>query len=93
MCIKGNKGVKINYKTKLLNKFNYFFSEDQGRYIIEIEKNNLVKVKQILKDNSVHFDELGIVIEDNIQFKDELNISIKDLSKEYINWLESYMIN
>ena len=91
MCIKGNKGVKINSQLKLLNKFNYFFAEDQGRYIIEIEKNNLNKVKKILVENSVHFDELGIVTKENLEFKDELNISIKDLSKSYKTWLKNYM--
>ena len=93
MCIKGNKGVKINSQLKLLNKFNYFFAEDQGRYIIEIEKNNLNKVKKILEENSVHFDELGIVTKENLEFKDELNISINELSKNYKTWLKNYMDN
>ena len=93
MCIKGNKGVKINSQLKLLNKFNYFFAEDQGRYIIEIEKNNLNNVKKILEENSVHFDELGIVTKENLEFKDELNISINELSKSYKTWLKNYMDN
>ncbi len=93
MCIKGKKGVNINSQLKLLNKFNYFFAEDQGRYIIEIEKNFLDQVKNILNKNSVHFDELGVVGKESLQFKDELNISIKDLSKIYESWLESYMLN
>ena len=38
MCIKGNKGVKLNKLKSLINKFQYFFGEDQGRYIIEITK-------------------------------------------------------
>ena len=93
MCIKGNKGAKINSQLKLLNKFNYFFSEDQGRYIIEIQSQYLDKVKKILEENSVYFDELGVVTEDNLEFKDELNISIKDLGKKYKSWLENYMVN
>ena len=93
MCIKGNKGLKLNSNIKLHNKFSYFFSEDQGRYLIEIEKKNLEKVTEILKQNSVHFEELGIVIKDKLQFKDELNISINDLSKKYKSWLKDYMVN
>ena len=93
MCIKGNKGAKINSQLKLLNKFNYFFAEDQGRYIIEIQKESLDKVKKILGENSVYFDELGVVAKDNLEFKDDLNISIKDLGKKYKEWLESYMVN
>ena len=93
MCIKGNKGARINSQIKLLNKFSYFFAEDQGRYIIEIEKDKLGKAKQILEKNSVYFEELGVVIKDNLQFKDELNVSINELSKKYKSWLESYMAN
>ena len=92
MCIKGNKGVKINSQIKLLNKFNYFFAEDQGRYIIEIENNNLAMVKKVLEENSVHFDELGVVDGNKLTFKDELNISIQDLNKKYKSWLKNYMI-
>ncbi len=93
MCIKGKKGVKINPQINFLNKFSYFFAEDQGRYIIEIEKKNLDPVKKLLKENSVHFDEFGVVTKERLQFKDELNISIVDLSKKYKSWLEDYMAN
>ncbi len=93
MCIKGNKGVKINSQIKLLNKFNYFFAEDQGRYIIEIENNNFAMVKKVLEENSVHFDELGVVDGNKLTFKDELNISIQDLNKKYKSWLKNYMIS
>ena len=93
MCIKGNKGVKLNSQIKLLNKFNYFFAEDQGRYIIEIENNNLAMVKKVLEENSVHFDELGVVDGNKLTFKDELNISIQDLNKKYKSWLKNYMIS
>ena len=93
MCIKGNKGVKINQQIKLRNKFRYFFSEDQGRYIIEIKKEDLEKVKKILDENSVHYDELGTVISENLQFMDELNINMTNLSKQYKTWLNNYMAN
>ena len=93
MCIKGNKGVIINSRINFRNKFEYFFAEDQGRYIVEIHKSNLDIVKGILNENSVYFEELGIVNEKNLQFKDELNIDIKDLSNSYKTWLKNYMVN
>ena len=34
MAIKGKKGFKLNKLKGLTNKFEYFFGEDQGRYII-----------------------------------------------------------
>ena len=36
MCIKGNKGINLNKPKFLINEIEYFFAEDQGRYIIEI---------------------------------------------------------
>ena len=39
-------------------KFEYFFGEDQGRYIIEIKKIVLRKLLEILNKSSVHYDEL-----------------------------------
>ena len=50
-------------------------------------------IRDRLNDNSVHFDEIGKVIEDKLQFKDELNTDIRELSKKYKTWLESYMVN
>ena len=35
MCIKGNKGIKINKLKNLMNKFEFFFGEDQARYILK----------------------------------------------------------
>ena len=93
MCIKSNKGIKINNLKNLKNKFEYFFSEDQGRYLIEVEKNNFKKVEKILKDNSVHFDELGVVGVNKIEFSNEINLSIDDLIKTYKIWLKKYMVN
>ncbi len=93
MCIKSNKGIKINNLKNLINKFEYFFSEDQGRYIVEINKENFKKVEKVLIDNSVHFDELGVVNNDKFLFSDEINMSIEDLIKAYKNWLKKYMVN
>ena len=91
MCIKGKKGVKLNKLKSLINKFEFFFSEDQGRYIIEVSKKNLKKVENILKENSVHFDNLGEVQKDNYINIDNEKISVDELSKHNKNWLMEYM--
>jgi phosphoribosylformylglycinamidine synthase len=93
MCIKSNKGIKLNNLKTLISKFEYFFSEDQGRFLIEIDKDNLKKVDKILKDNSVHFDELGIVTDKNIELSDKIILSVDDLIKSYKTWLRKYMTN
>ena len=92
MCIKGNKGVKLNKLKSLINKFKYFFGEDQGRYIIEITKDNLKKVKEILNNNSVHYDELAIVVEKDIIIDEEPILSVDELMLSNKKWLKEYMV-
>lgn len=93
MCIKGKKGIKISPIKGLINKFEYFFGEDQGRYVIELSKKNLENAKQILEENSVHYDEIGTVDKSKIVFDNKINLSVDDLEKENITWLRKYMVN
>ena len=92
MCIKGNKGVKLNKLKSLINKFQYFFGEDQGRYIIEINKDNFKKVKEILNNNSVHYDELAIVVEKDIILDKEPIFAVDELMLSNKKWLKEYMV-
>ena len=62
MAIKGNKGIKFNKSKNLINEIDYLFSEDQGRYIIEINPKDLKEVTKILDQNSVYHEELGIIL-------------------------------
>ena len=91
MCIKGKKGIKINALKGLTNKYEYFFGEDQARYIVEIPKANLKKVNEILNKNSVHFDELGAVNEQSIEYKNDINLPIEELAYTHKYWLPEYM--
>ncbi|MDA8844029.1 phosphoribosylformylglycinamidine synthase subunit PurL [Candidatus Pelagibacter bacterium] len=93
MCIKGQKGATLKKSNYLINKFEYLFGEDQGRYIIEISKDDLESTTKILQENSVHFDELGLVNEDNLIIDDKTKVSIDDLIKSHTNWLTNYMEN
>ena len=89
--LKGKKGFKLNKLKVLLNKFDYYFGEDQGRYVIEIESKSLSKVQKILKDNSVHYDEIGLVTEKDVIVDKEPILHIDDLIESNKNWLEDYM--
>ena len=91
MSILGNKGFKLNKLKILMNKFEYFFGEDQGRYIIEISKDNLKKIETILKDNSVHFDQLGVVTSKEIIIDNEPIFNIDELIQSNTSWLKKYM--
>ena len=93
MCIKGEKGIKINALKGLINKFEYFFGEDQGRYIVEINKTNQQKVSEILNNNSVHYDELGSVDEKMLSFANDIRLPIEELSIAHKYWLKKYMDN
>jgi phosphoribosylformylglycinamidine synthase len=69
------------------------FGEDQGRYIIEISKDDLENVTKILQENSVHFDELGTTNENDLIIDNKTKVSIDDLIKSHTTWLTNYMGN
>ena len=91
MCIAGSKGIKFYKFKNLTNIYQYFFSEDQGRYIIEVDKNNLKKVESILKKNSVHFDLLGETTDKEIIINDEPTFTVDKVTEFYKGWLYKYM--
>ena len=91
MCIKGNKGINLKKPNFLINEIEYFFSEDQGRYIIEITKQDLKKVTDILNKNAVHFDELGTINENQLYINDKTKITIDELKIFNTTWLTNYM--
>jgi len=93
MCIKGKKGATLKKPNYLINQFEYLFGEDQGRYIIEISKDDLENATKILHENSVHFDELGSVNDNSLIIDDKTKVSIDDLDKSHTNWLINYMYN
>jgi len=91
MCIKGNKGINLKKPKYLINEIEYLFSEDQGRYIIEINKSNFKNVSDILDKNAVHFDELGIINKDQLFINEKTKVSIDELRASNTNWLNEYM--
>jgi len=91
MCIKGKKGATLKKPNYLINQFEYLFSEDQGRYIIEIEKNNFNNVTEILKKNSIHYDDLGTVNENELIIDEKSKVTIDELIKVHTSWLNRYI--
>ena len=91
MCIKGNKGIKLNKSKNLMNEIEYLFSEDQGRYIIEVEQKDLKEVAKILNKNSVHHEELGVIIEKYLIINEKTKVTIDELKSYNTNWLTNYM--
>ena len=91
MCIKGNKGINLKKPKFLINEIEYFFAEDQGRYVIEITKENLKKVTDLLNKNAVHFDELGTINENQLYINDKTKVTIDELKTSNTSWLTNYM--
>ena len=91
MCIKGNKGINLKKPKFLISEIEYFFCEDQGRYIIEISKKDHKKVTDILNKNAVHFDELGTINENQLYINDKTKVTIDELKTSNTSWLIDYM--
>ncbi len=91
MCIKGNKGINISKPKSLINEIEYFFAEDQGRYLIEINKEDLNEVTKILDKNSVHHEEFGIISKNDMIINEKTKLTIDELKSYYTNWLTKYM--
>ncbi len=90
MSLESNYGLKINKPQSLSNLMEYFFGEDQGRYLAEVEPDNLEKVKNILDENNVFNEIVATVQKDNFEISGELNIDINELSKINNKWYNSY---
>ena len=90
MALTSNYGAKIHKPKKLTNLFKYFFGEDQARYIIEIQTQNLPMVEQILRENNVYYENIGFTQENYFEIEGELKISNKDLFKINNQWYNKY---
>jgi len=91
MCIKGNKGIKLNKLKNLMNDMEYLFAEDQGRYLIEIKPEDLKNVSKILEKNSVYYENLGIIIDKEMIINEKTKLTIDELKSYNTNWLKNYM--
>ena len=90
MTTSSNCGIKILKPKKLTNLIEYFFGEDQGRYIIEINPKKLTTAEKILKDNNIYYENIGYTQKDYFEIEGELKINIKDLYKVNNEWYNNY---
>ena len=91
MCIAGNLGANINMPKSLINTNEYFFGEDQGRYLIEIEEANFEAVRKILNKNSVFFEQIGKTQKEKLILDKEFEISVKEMKKYNNRWFNKYI--
>ena len=90
MSISSGLGLKIYKPKKLSNSFEYFFGEDQGRYLIEISKNNLKKIETFLKQNNVFFEVIAEVQNDIFEIEKTFSLKTKDLHDYNNQWYSKY---
>ncbi len=90
MSIGSKFGVKINKPKKLINLTEYFFGEDQSRYILEIDENSLPDVDKILKKNNIYYENIGITQKNYFEIEGEIKIDINDLFKINNQWYNNY---
>ena len=90
MTINSEFGAKIQKPKKLTNLIKYFFGEDQARYVIEIEANNLPKVEKVLKGDDIYYEIIGITQKEYFEIEGELKINNKDLFKINNEWYNNY---
>ena len=90
MSITSNFGLNIEKPKKLSNLIEYFFGEDQGRYLIEVSKDNVSKVQSILKENNIFNEFIATVQKNDFEIAGELKININDLYKINNKWYNNY---
>ena len=90
MTLKSEYGVKLQKPKKLTNLTKYFFGEDQARYVVEIDSENLSKAEKILKDSNIYYENIGITQKEHFEIEGELKISNKELFKINNEWYNSY---
>ena len=90
MCMGTNFGIKIEKTRNLTNIYEYFFGEDQSRYIIEITEQNLEKVEKILKNNNIFYEKIGVTQKDYFEIHGEIKINTKKLYNINNQWYNNY---
>ena len=90
MSIASKLGVKIQKPKKLTNLNEYFFGEDQSRYLLEISEDHLTKVEKNLKKNNIFYELIGKTQERYFEIENEIKLDVNYLSKINNQWYYNY---
>jgi phosphoribosylformylglycinamidine synthase subunit PurL len=93
MCMASNIGAKIKVSGSNSDKIKYLFSEDQARYLIEISKKNLEKIKKTANTKNIKIDIIGNTQSEIFEVENNLKISVKELKTKNESWFKSYNKN
>ena len=92
MCISGKIGAKIKIPRNNISPHEFLFSEDQNRYLIEVNNINKDKVSKILKENNIYFELIGKTQKNSLALDDEFNIELSELNELNSSWFRNYYI-
>ena len=90
MSMGSNLGIKIEKSKKLRDLKEYFFGEDQGRYVLEIDEKNLTTVEKFLKSGSIYYEIIGKTQENFFEIENEMKIDTNVLYKANNQWYNNY---
>ena len=89
MSIASNIGFNLKTKKKALDRVKFLFSEDQSRYIVEVNDQNINRFENQLKELNIYFDNIGLTSE-KIIIDDDLKFDLEELSKINKQWFYKY---
>ncbi len=90
MSMSSKIGVKVNKPKVNINILDYFFGEDQGRYIIEVEEKKIGLLKKYLNENNIFFDFIGITQKNNFELENNIKINVNELYNLNNKWYYNY---
>ena len=90
MSLHSGIGIKVNKPSSLSNIYEYFFGEDQGRYILEIGQENLEKSEIILKNNNIYYEKIGFTQKKYFEIENQMRIDINALYKINNQWYNNF---
>jgi len=88
MCMASNIGAKIKVSGSNSDKIKYLFSEDQARYLIEISKKNLEKIKKTASTKNIKINIIGNTQSEIFEVENDLKISVKELKTKNESWFK-----
>ena len=89
MCMGGNIGAEISTNLIGPKRVKFLFGEDQARYLIEVNNEDLESLIQLAKAKEVSLLQLGITRQEHLVV-DETKISVAEMLKLNNNWFHNY---
>ena len=90
LCIKNTKGIRVKLPKNKNKEIEWFFGEDQSRYLVIL--NNAVELKKFAKKKKVKIEEVALVEDNNFfEIENKFKIPIKKLIKYNNSWYKKFI--